>query len=86
MDDMELELGGEVSKGQDLSDSVCFERRWSRIEEGRVLSEWASWGKWWVGALNVIANGVSDGRNHFGVKHQCRGRIFQLLESQLDVC
>lgn len=55
MDDVELELGGEMGEREDFFYGISFERWGARGEECVVGVEGAGGGEWWEGDLDVVA-------------------------------
>ena len=56
MNNVELELGGEVGERENFGNGVGFEGWRTRVEEGRVVIQGPGGSEGWVGALDIVTD------------------------------
>ena len=77
VDDVQVQLRGEVGHGENLLNGIGLKCGRARLEEGRVAGELTLGGQGWFGAGDTVADRVGDGREHLGVEHEGRRGVLE---------
>lgn len=85
MDDVEWQVWCDMGQAENLLDGVSLESWWAGLEECRVRVQSTNWCGRWLRSLYIIADRVSDRRDHLGMEEHRSLLISKSLENLFNI-